>query len=225
MLDNKSQILEEKFSALESIKQDLFSYDSKSIVLFGSMSAYLKGKPLFQNPGVFVTIKELGRFREPDPNKIPNDIDMLYVGNDYPSEVLCRDYGCKLELLVFKESQLVGLAKSLRYDPKFLSFVKMNFKSKFECRGARAIKYRIAAALLLGSDYEKFGIKNRKVIFPDGLVSHPLILPRDRRDYSEHTVIYGDNWWRQVQEYAQDRRGPKSFLRDLIDGTYKFEIC
>jgi|TARA_B100001971_G_C17904029_1_gene389437 hypothetical protein len=208
MSDDRAKILEENLSRLEEIEQDLISYDPKAVVLFGSMALYLQGLPIYRNPNVYVPSSELANYGDPDSNRVPKDIDVMYIGDSCPEKVLQKKYSCGLDLLVFSESTLNKLAKSLRHDLKFVSLAKLGIKDLFR-RGIKSKKHRIAACLLLGPDYQEFGIENRKMLIPPNEGGpHPLIFPPDKRDHSSHVVLHGEEYWSQIQEYAQDRNSP-----------------
>jgi hypothetical protein len=43
------------------------------------------------------------------------------------------------------------------------------------------------------------------------------------RDYSIHEVLYGEPWWRALQQYAQEHRGLKGLGVDKVLGLDRFE--
>ena len=70
----------------------------------------------------------------------------------------------------------------------------------------------IAACLLLGPDYNQFGIEQIEI---DDLP--------DPRDYSVHKVWHGVKWWEKLSRYAKNRRGPLKRFSDKIVRQYEFE--
>jgi hypothetical protein len=96
---------------------------------------------------------------------------------------------------------LVEIARSLRYDSRPVALSKLYGNQLIKQQANRVI----AASLLLGPDYRSFGIEQIEV---DGL--------EDPRDYSVHQVLLGRAWWRQIVEFARERRGPFKRFSDKI---------
>jgi hypothetical protein len=69
----------------------------------------------------------------------------------------------------------------------------------------------IAACLLLGSRYNEFGIEQIEI---DGLI--------DKRDYSMHRVLQGEDWWNRLRNYALERRGPWRRFADRMVQNEEF---
>lgn len=167
--------------ALEMIAEDLKEYYPKAVLLFGSLARWLAGE-IADRP--------------------PNDVDLLIIGNSSPFKVEKKDYGVSVELNRLTVDQMVGIAKSLRYDTKVAALSKLYSKNVVKQHSIDVI----AASLLLGPSYNEFGIEQIEI---DGLI--------DKRDYSVHKVILGENWWNRLREYALERRGPwKRFTDRMI---------
>ena len=167
--------------ALEIIAEDLKEYYPKAVLLFGSLARWLAGE-IADRP--------------------PNDVDLLIIGNSRPFKVEKKDYGVSVELNRLTVDQMVGIAKSLRYDTKVAALSKLYSKNVVKQHSVDVI----AASLLLGPSYNEFGIEQIEI---DGLI--------DKRDYSVHKVILGENWWTRLREYALERRGPwKRFTDRMI---------
>lgn len=180
-------ILKHRVHVIQQITDDLKGYYPKTVLLFGSMARYLAGD-------------RSGHF--------PNDIDLLVVGDNPPLAVESKDYGCMVEVNLFKIHQLTEIAKSLRYDTKPVALSKLYGKNLFK-KHARDV---IAACLLLGPAYNEFGIEQIEI---DGL--------RDKRDYSVHHVLSGKAWWERICTYAKERRGPVKRFSDKIVENYEFQ--
>lgn len=167
--------------ALEMIAEDLKEYYPKAVLLFGSLARWLAGE-IADRP--------------------PNDVDLLIIGNSRPFKVEKKDYGVSVELNRLTVDQMLGIAKSLRYDTKVAALSKLYSKNVVKQHSIDVI----AASLLLGPSYNEFGIEQIEI---DGLI--------DKRDYSVHKVILGENWWNRLREYALERRGPwKRFTDRMI---------
>lgn len=172
---------------LAEITADLNSYYPKAVLLFGS----------------------LARCLETGCDVVPNDIDLLVVGNNTPFDLQTRNYGLPVEPLVFRVDQMSAVAHSLRYDPKLMALSKLYSKNIAKAH-ARDV---IAAALLLGPAYREFGIEQIEI---EGQV--------DERDYSLHRVLVGNDWWQRLTTYAQERRGPWKKFSDRLGGVEQFRV-
>lgn len=167
--------------ALEVIAEDLKEYYPKTVLLFGSLARWLAGE-IADRP--------------------PNDMDLLIVGNSRPFKVEKKDYGVFVQLNRLMVDQMVGIAKSLRYDTKVAALSKLYSKNVVKQHSIDVI----AASLLLGPGYNDFGIEQIEI---EGAI--------DKRDYSIHKVILGETWWNRLRDYAVDRRGPwKRFTDRMI---------
>lgn len=177
----------ERFTkAMESITEDLREYYPKAVLLFGSLARWLAGE----------------RFDHP-----PNDMDLLIVGNSNPFKVEKKDYGVAVEFNRLLVDQMVGIAKSLRYDAKVKALSKLYSKNVVKQHSIDVI----AACLLLGSRYNEFGIEQIEI---DGLI--------DKRDYSMHRVLLGEDWWNRLRNYALERRGPWRHFADRMVQNEEF---
>jgi len=86
---------------LELIKADLGRHHPKAVVLFGSAARYLQDRQ----------------------EEAPQDFDVFYVAAFKP--VLSKTLPVKVDLHAYTEYELVRIARSLRYSPRFLSRAKM----------------------------------------------------------------------------------------------------
>jgi predicted nucleotidyltransferase len=137
----------------------------------------------------------------------PNDIDLLIVCNSRPFKIEKKDYGVAVELHRLKVDQMVGISKSLRYDTKATALFKLYSKNVVKQHSIDVI----AASLLLGPTYNDFGIEQIEV---DGII--------DKRDYSIHKVLSGQDWWNRLRTYALERRGPWKRFTDRMVGNEEF---
>lgn len=179
--------IEKCMAAIERLTADLRDYHPRAAVLFGSMARCLAG------------------IGEP---RVPNDIDVMLIGDNPPLGVEATDYGCKIELHRFQVYQFVDIAKSLRYDTRPVALSKL-YGSVLARQHAKSV---IAACLLLGPTYNDFGIEQIEV---DNRL--------DERDYSIHRVLLGHQWWQRIMAYARRRRGPLKRFSDKIVRRYEFE--
>jgi len=182
-----SSLIESKQNALRELTKDLTAYHPNAVLLFGSMARYLAGYSL---------------------DAVPRDVDILMAGNNVPFELESKNYGCDIELHIFKKDDIINIAKTLRYDAKPIALSKLYSKVVLK-NHSRDI---IAACLLLGPEYNDFGIEQIEI---DSLI--------DRRDYSAHKILYGEKWWWYLSEYARERRGALKRFSDKIVGRYEFE--
>jgi len=131
----------------------------------------------------------------------PQDIDLLVVGDQIPIGFETKTYGFPTEITRMRSHAFVEIARSLRYDSRPVALSKL-YGNQLIKQQAHSV---IAACLLLGPDYRSFGIEQIEV---DGL--------EDPRDYSAHQVLLGRAWWRQIVEFARERRGPLKRFSDKI---------
>jgi len=172
--------------AMEIIAEDLKEYYPKAVLLFGSMARWLAGE---------------------NPDRSPNDLDLLIVCNSRPFKVEKKDYGVAVQLNRLMADQMVGIAKSLRYDTKVTALSKLYSKNVVKQHSIDVI----AACLLLGPRYNEFGIEQIEI---DGLI--------DKRDYSIHKVLLGQDWWNRLRDYALERRGPWKRFTDRMVQNEEF---
>ncbi len=184
--DNEDDLKNLYLQATEKVAEDLKDYYPIAVLLFGSMASWLEGVS----------------------DKIPNDMDLLIVGNNRPFELKNRNYGIEVEFNLMRIEQMTHIAYSLRYDNKAVALSKLYSKNvvKQHCIDVTA------ACLLLGPSYKEFGIEQIEV---DGL--------SDKRDYSIHRVLMGKEWWDRLCGYARERRGPWKRFSDRLVGIDKFE--
>ena len=138
----------------------------------------------------------------------PNDMDILVVGNTSPFKVERKDYGVPMQLNRLPVDQTVAIAKSLRYDTKVAALSKLYSKNVMKQHSIDVI----AACLMLGPKYNEFGIEQIEI---DGIV--------DKRDYSVHRILVGQDWWQRLLSYAKERRGPWKRFSDRIVQNENFE--
>lgn len=174
-------------SAVERIKADIVNYHPKALLLFGSLARHLCGD---------------------SGDHVPNDVDLLVITNNTPFLIMNTDYGCAVELHSFTVDRAVRIARLLRYDSRPAALSKLYGRVLVK---EHAIDI-IAAAMMLGPDYGKFGIEQIEV---DGMT--------DTRNYSIHTVLVGDTWWQRLRRYANERRGPIKRFADKIAYNYAFK--
>jgi len=131
----------------------------------------------------------------------PNDIDLLVVGDQIPQHLESKNYGFPTEMIRMRTYTLTEIARSLRYDSRPVALAKL-YGNQLVKQHASPV---IAACLLLGSAYRAFGIEQIEL---EGR--------EDPRDYSVHHVLLGHRWWRQLVDYARERRGPLKRFSDKI---------
>ena len=156
---------------LELIRDDLAAHHPKTVLLFGSAARYMQ---------------KLQKEK-------PKDFDVFYVASFTP--VLSKSLPVKVDLHAYKEYEIIRIARSLRYSPRFLSRAKMYMQDTWHA----TLRSDIAACLLLGPAYQDYGflqMENEETF----------------RDYSIHEVIFGKTWWRSLQAWTQDYRGPKGLF-------------
>jgi predicted nucleotidyltransferase len=142
-----------------------------------------------------------------DAGHHPNDIDLLVVGDQIPLSLAMKDYGFPTEMLRMRIHTLTEIARSLRYDARAVALAKLYGNQLVQQHAKRVI----AACLLLGSEYRSFGIEQIEL---DGR--------EDPRDYAVHRVLLGRRWWRQVTDYARERRGPLKRFSDKVARADRF---
>lgn len=173
--------------ALHRLAEDVAEYYPKTVLLFGSLARWLAGIP---------------------GGTLPNDMDILFVGNTFPFNVQRKEYGVPMQLNRLPVEQTVAIARSLRYDSKVAALSKLYSKNLVKQHSIDVI----AACLMLGPSYNDFGIQQIEV---GGII--------DRRDYSVHQVLFGDQWWGRLCAYARERRGPWKRFSDRIVSNDAFE--
>ena len=171
---------------LALLKDDLEPFNPRAVVVFGSMARLLAGTALDHQP---------------------NDIDVMVIGDLLPETIGHKTYPVTCELHRIRTDRIIGIARTLRYDPRPLALIRL-YGSVLARRHCIDV---IAACLLLGPGYRRFGIEQIEI---DGHC--------DQRDYSIHHVLLGLDWWRQLQAYARCRRGPLKRYSDKLAGTYDF---
>jgi predicted nucleotidyltransferase len=184
--DSNEIKIQHYIKAMENITEDLKEYYPKTVLLFGSLARWMAGE---------------------HSDHPPNDMDLLIVCNSRPFKVEKKDYGVAVELNRLMVDQMVGIAKSLRYDTKVTALSKLYSKNVVKQHSIDVI----AACLLLGFRYNEFGIEQIEI---NGLI--------DKRDYSIHKVLLGENWWNRLRNYAIERRGPWKRYTDRMVQNEEF---
>jgi hypothetical protein len=185
----------------EKIKEIIQGYQNAIEVLVEDLKEYY--------PKAVLLFGSLARWLSgQEADQPPNDMDILIVGNSSPFKVEKKDYGVSIQLSRLSVDQAAAIAKSLRYDSKVSSLSKLYSKNVMKQHSIDVI----AACLLLGPDYREFGIEQIEV---DGII--------DKRDYSIHQVLYGNDWWERLCGYARERRGPWKRFSDRIVQIDNFE--
>lgn len=186
-MENHTDEIEKWRNVVERISADIVQCHPKAVVLFGSMARYLAGTGSLPRP---------------------NDIDLFVVVDNPLLGVAEADCGLPVELHRYRVREAVLIARCLRYDPKPMALSKLYGKNVAK-QHARDV---IAACLLLGPDYNAFGVEQIEI---DGRT--------DTRDYSVHQVLHGQHWWRQLTAYARKRRGPLSWVVDKMLQLDRFD--
>ena len=166
----------------ELIRDDLAAHHPKTVLLFGSAARWMQK---LQN----------------EKTKV---FDVFYVASFTP--VLSKSLPVKVDLHAYKEYEIIRIARSLRYSPRFLSRAKMYMQDTWHA----TLRSDIAACLLLGPAYQDYGflqMENEETF----------------RDYSIHEVIFGKTWWRSLQAWTQDYRGPKGLFFDKVLANDQFK--
>ena len=173
-------------AVVQQIALDLEVYYPKTVLLFGS-AARLMGSA---------------------GEGVPNDIDMIFVGNNQPFRPLNKTYPLPLELHHIRVHRMVEIARVLRYDAKPIALSKL-YGTTLARQHSIDI---ILAAMLLGPSYNDFGIE--QIAIGNDL---------DERDYSFHQVLFGDAWWQRLTRYARETRGLLGRFSDKIVHRYEFD--
>jgi len=175
--------LQEKLKVLHNVVKDLEQYRPRAVLLFGSMARLQAGI---------------------DKSHMPNDIDLLVVGDQVPAVFETKLYDFPTEITRMRIHTITEIARSLRYDSRPVALSKLYGNQLFKQQASNVI----AASLLLGPGYRAFGLEQIEL---EGC--------EDQRDYSVHQVLLGGKWWRQIVDYARERRGPlKRFSDKIVQG-------
>ena len=155
-------------------------------------------------PRTIILFGSAARYLNGLQDQEPEDIDLLYVGLIKPMHL--EPYRIPCDVFFFEEHEILSIAKSLRYSPKSMARAKMYFKDTWK----GYVRSDIASCLLLGPGYADYGF---------------LQMENEERprDYSVHKVLYGDSWWRSLQQYAQEHRGLRGLGIDKVHGLDRFE--
>ena len=167
---------------LELIRDDLAAHHPKTVLLFGSAARYMQ---------------KLQKEK-------PKDFDVFYVASFTP--VLSKSLPVKVDLHAYKEYEIIRIARSLRYSPRFLSRAKMYMQDTWHA----TLRSDIAACLLLGPAYQDNGflhMENEETF----------------RDYSIHEEIIGKTRRRSIQAWTQEYRGPTGLFFDKVLANDQFK--
>ncbi len=155
------------------------------------------------HPRAIVLFGSAARYLNGLQDQEPEDIDLLYVGLIKPMKF--GTYRIPCDVFYFEEYEILSIAKSLRYSPKSMARAKMYFKDSWK----GYVRSDIASCLLLGPGYAEYGFLQME--------------DEERpRDYSVHKALFGESWWRSLQQYAQEHRGLKGLVIDKMHGLDRF---
>lgn len=96
--------LQEKLEILSRIVKDLEGYHPRAVLLFGSMARFRAGI---------------------DTAHVPEDIDLLVVGDQIPALFETKDYGYPTEITRMRTHTITEIARSLRYDSRPIALSKL----------------------------------------------------------------------------------------------------
>lgn len=185
-LDAVKEQVEETTSGV--VRELLDSADPEAILHYGSSARLVQGVQ----------------------NKVPNDVDLLYVGRGKP--VVRNAYPLRVEVNAVTPERLLQIARSLRYDMGVVMRAKILASALLQRRPSRLID----TSFLLGSleRCTEYGL-------PPFLVQR-LFGRREGVDYTAHRVLHGKGWWEALQAHAQEWRGPLGYVRDWMRGQTQF---
>ena len=164
----------------------LFDDAPRAVVLFGSAVDFLSAG---------------GRGRP------PNDIDLFLVGDWPPPQNLPGDPRFPPEVHRLRTAEAVEIATMLRYDARPVALARLYTDNVVRRHALRVI----AACLLLGPAYRRFGIEQIEIGGRE-----------DPRDYARQKVLYGHEWWGGLSAWARERRGPWLRWSDRLVGADRF---
>jgi hypothetical protein len=156
------------------------------------------------HPKTILLFGSAARYLQKIQEEKPKDFDVFFVAAFTP--VLSKSLPVKLDLHVYTEYEILRIARSLRYSPRVVSRAKMYMQDTWHA----TLRSDIAACLLIGPSYQDYGflqMENEETY----------------RDYSIHKVIFGKRWWRSLQTWAQEHRGPKGLFFDKVLGSDQFK--
>ena len=163
---------------LEDLVAKIAAAYPKTVLLFGSAVSFLE---------------------DPENHAPPNDLDVLLVCDNPLMDLEPGKSDPQVELHRFRTETVTAIARSLRYDTRAMALSKLYAKN-VAAQHARDV---ILAAMLLGPDYNAFGIQQIEI---EGLT--------DSRDYSKHRVLYGNTWWQRLTAWSRERR---TFFQRMAD--------
>ncbi len=154
-------------------------------------------------PKALILFGSTARYLQGGETEAPEDIDLLHVGTMAPTDR--REYDIPFDLFFFETREIISIARTLRYLPKAAARAKMFMKDNWK----GYVRADIAACLMLGPKYPDYGFLQMED-------------EEKPRDYSTHAVLYGEPWWRALQEYAQEHRGALGLGIDKTLGLDRF---
>jgi len=164
----------------------LFDDAPRAVVLFGSAVDFLSAG---------------GRGRP------PNDIDLFLVGDWPPPQNLPGDPRFPPEVHRLRTAEAVEIATMLRYDARPVALARLYTDNVVRRHALRVI----AACLLLGPAYRRFGIEQIEIGGRE-----------DPRDYARQKVLRGHDWWARLCAWSRERRGPLLRWSDRLVGADRF---
>ena len=96
--------LQEKKDILHTIVEELEAYHQRFVLLFGSMARFRAGI---------------------DTYHVPNDMDLLVVGDQIPPGFETKDFGFPTEITRMRTHTMTEIARSLRYDSRPVALSKL----------------------------------------------------------------------------------------------------
>ncbi len=154
-------------------------------------------------PKALILFGSAARYLQGEGSEAPEDIDLLHIGTMPPIEN--EEYDFPVDLFFFETREIIAIARTLRYLPKAAARAKMFLKDNWK----GYVRADIAACLLLGKKYPDYGFLQMED-------------EEKIRDYSIHTVLHGEPWWRALQEYAREHRGALGLGIDKTLGLDRF---
>lgn len=141
--------------------------------------------------------------------RAPNDIDLLLITDFPPPREIPSDPSLPVEVHRLRTAEAIDIATWLRYHARPAALARLYADNVIRRHALRVI----AACLLLGPAYRRFGIEQIEIDARE-----------DQRDYSRQRVLFGDAWWARLCAWARERRGP--FLRwsDRVVGADRFDL-
>jgi len=180
--DMKAAVARSAAAAVAVLSEDV----PRAVVLFGSAVDFLAAG---------------GRGRP------PNDIDLFLVGDWPPPRDLSGGPHFPLEIHRLRTAEAIEIATMLRYDARPVALARLYTDNVVRRHALRVI----AACLLLGPAYRRFGIEQIEIGGRE-----------DPRDYARQKVLRGHDWWARLCAWSRERRGPLLRWSDRLVGADRF---